>query len=603
MRKVRGVWRLVKQFMRPYVALVVVAIFFMLSTAALDAYALKRLQPVLESIFQTLEKADDAGATAAMEELWHRSLLLMLAFAAAATGQGFSTYLAAWVGQGVVRDIRQRLFERLETASLRFLQRRPTGELVSRISNDTMLLQRTLSGQLADLVIAPAGVAFYLGLMFYTSWRLSLLMLVMVPSVLGFTKLMAAAVRRHARRAQEKMADVAARIEETFFALRVVRVFGLEGIMAKRFWRANDGAMRENLRTSRLQAASRFASGGLGAAGVVAVLILGGREIIAGRLGAAALMTFIFYALRAGTQLGKLTQIILAVQQAEAAALRTIELLQAEQEPPDPPDAIEPAELHGALEFRDVWFSYEENRPALRGVSFSVEPGEHVAIVGPSGGGKTTIANLAARLYDPERGQVLVDGVDLRKIRRDWYRRQIALVPQETILFAATVRENIAYGRPDATEEEIVEAARAAYADEFIRALPQGYDTVLADMGQNLSGGQRQRIAIARAFLRRPKILIMDEATSALDRHSEAAVQRAVRELLRGRTAIIIAHRLSTIQDADRILVVADGRIVEEGTHAELMSRGGLYSKLYRAQATAAEDAGAVQAAREGGQA
>jgi ABC-type multidrug transport system fused ATPase/permease subunit len=298
-------------------------------------------------------------------------------------------------------------------------------------------------------------------------------------------------------------------------------------------------------------------------------------------------MTFLFLAVQAGNYLSKFAQEILSLQQAEGSARRVLELLDEPPEPSDPDEATDIEEVKGQLVFENVTFAYQEGQPVLDGFSLTVEPGEHLAIVGPSGAGKTTVANLAARLYDPDGGRILIDGRDLKLVRRASYRRHVALVPQDTVLFAATVRENIAFGRPEASLEEVVDAAKAAGAHEFIAELPAGYETELTDLGQNLSGGQRQRIAIARALLRRPSILILDEATSALDRESEAAVQEALATLMAGRTAIIIAHRLSTIKHAYRIVVLLDGKVVEEGTHDQLLLARGVYYRLYHAQAEA----------------
>jgi subfamily B ATP-binding cassette protein MsbA len=583
----RAVWTLAKQYGRPYWGVILGGLVASSATAGLNGLALKRLQPVFEAMFVALEKAHTVGAHEQLQKLWHASLVLFAAFMAASVGAAVSSYAMAWAGQHIVKDLRRELFERLEMMSLRFFEVRPVGELISRVSNDTSVLMRTVSGDLADLVMAPLSALVLAVLMVQISWRLALLTLVGVPVVLVITRLLGHGVRLHARRAQERMAALTARLNEAFTGIRVVKTLGLERIMAQRFLTENLGVVREQLRVARLRCSAEPLAGFLGGAGVVATLLLGGREIILGRLTAAALMTFLILALRAGAFVSKFSLQLLAIHQAEGAAQRVLELLATEVEPPDPPDALELEEVRGELEFDHVTFAYDPERPVLDGFSLRIGAGEHVAIVGPSGAGKTTVANLAARAYDPDAGQVRVDGHDLRKIKRACYRRLVALVPQDTVIFAATVRENIAFGRPGASEEEIIAAARAAQAHEFIQALPQGYDTPLTDLGQNLSSGQRQRLAVARALLRQPRILILDEATSALDRENEAALLGAVEKLMAGRTVITIAHRLAAVQDADRIVVMLDGRVVEQGTHEELLRAGGVYHRLYYAQAEA----------------
>jgi subfamily B ATP-binding cassette protein MsbA len=582
-----GLWTLVRRFLRPYVTVISLGFVLMGITAGLNGIAMQKLQPVLKATFEAMQVGSPAQHVAEMHKLWMAALLLFGALAAAAIGQGLSAYMASWAGQHILRDIRAALFGHLESVSTAFYQRRPVGELISRISNDTAVLSRTFSGDMATVVLAPLSAAVFLAMMVRMSWRLSILMLLVAPTVPGVTKLLGGSVRKHARRAQERLGALSARIQETFVGIRVVRAFGLEPVMADRFEIESRGVVYETLRVERLKSASRPLSMISAALGVVATLMLGANEIYAHRLDAAGLMTFLFLAVQAGNYLSKLTQELLAIHQAEGSAIRIAELLDEPTEPPDPPDAVDLEDCRGELAFDNVSFRYDSDRPVLDHFSLRVAPGEHVAIVGPSGGGKTTVANLAARLYDPDSGEIRVDGVSLRRVKRKAYRKLEALVPQDTTLFATSVKENIGYGRLGASDEEIIEAAKAAQAHGFIMALPQGYDSPLAELGHNLSGGQRQRLAIARALLRRPRILILDEATSALDRESERAVQVALGQLMRGRTTIIIAHRLSTIRDADRIVVLVEGRVIEEGTHEELLRMEGVYHRLYYAQAEA----------------
>jgi subfamily B ATP-binding cassette protein MsbA len=372
----------------------------------------------------------------------------------------------------------------------------------------------------------------------------------------------------------------------------------MESFVDGLFGKANLAVFRTSVRTARLRAINVPVAGLLTIIGLSVALIIGGNEIIAGRMGGASdLIAFMGAMVLMGTGVARSTKLNLLVQQAAAPCSRIWEIIDTQSTLIDAPDAIELPSIEGRITFRDVSFAYDaDSPPVLTNLSVEVEPGQVVALAGPSGAGKTTVANLVPRLYDVTSGAVLVDGHDVRRVTRASLRRFMGIVPQDTVLFATTVRENIAYGRDDATLEQVIAAAQAAQAHEFISAMPNGYETDIGEGGVKLSGGQRQRIAIARALLRDPRVLILDEATSSLDAESESAVQAAISRLLQGRTALIIAHRLSTIRDADRILVMDRGRVVEEGTHTQLMAAGGLYRALYETQLREEATAGATEA-------
>ncbi len=374
--------------------------------------------------------------------------------------------------------------------------------------------------------------------------------------------------------------------------MRVIKTFGLEPQSQSRFERETTGVLNAEMKTALVKAVGMppvFIMVGL----VTAVaLVFGGEQIVAGRVAPSTLVMFMLYLQLAAVELTSTIRLYVQLQNAEAAAERTLAVLNEKQDVEDAPGAPDLEQVEGAITFEHVDFSYDGEHPVLTDFCLDIAAGEVVALAGPSGAGKSTVANLVPRLYDPQRGRVLIDGTDVKTVRQQSLKRFMGSVPQETILFGASVRENIAYGREGATEEEIVAAAQAAHAHDFILELPEGYETQVGERGTRLSGGQRQRIAIARAFLRDPRILILDEATSSLDTESEAAVHAALATLLEGRTALIIAHRLSTIRNADRIIVMAEGRIVEQGGHDELLQRDGLYRRLYESKELLGRDDG-----------
>jgi subfamily B ATP-binding cassette protein MsbA len=521
-----------------------------------------------------------------------RALLLGACMALLALGllatvfEMIGVYLTQYLGQAVLRGVRQSVFEHLQTQPLSYFENQRSGDLISRLTNDTTVLQGLFSAPVTTMLSSLPTALGMVVYMFILSWRLAMVVFVMLPVIALLVVVIGGRLRRQARTVQQRMADLVAFIEQTLTGMRVIQAFGMETVVDGMFGKANDGVFRSAVRMARLRALNVPASVALPIVGLVVSLLVGGNEIISGRMaGGSSLVAFVFAMLLLGTHIAHITRLNLVLQHGAASCGRLWEVLDTPSQMTDAPDAVELARMEGRIEFRGVSLVYDEEAgPVLHNLSLTVRPGEVVAFAGPSGAGKTSLVNLVPRLYDVSAGEVLVDGHDVRQVTRASLRGFMGIVPQDTVLFATSVRENIAYGRSEATEEEIVAAAQAAQAHEFVQALPQGYDTEIGERGAKLSGGQRQRIAIARALLRDPRVLILDEATSSLDAESESAVQAAIARLLEGRTALIVAHRLSTIRNADRIVVLERGRIVEEGSHDQLMAAGGLYRALYETQ-------------------
>lgn len=505
--------------------------------------------------------------------------------------RGFATYgqnyMMAYVGQRVVIDIRETLFKHLQRLDQAYFDTRKTGVIMSNITSDVGALQQAIVDNLISFMTEGVTLVGSLVFMFYLDWKLSLLTLIIVPVVLGLTNVFGKRLRSAGHEVQGRTADITAFLQEVISGARVIRSFARESFEFKRFEKENknnfDAAMKATKLTAIMGPMVEFSA----AIAVVVILWYGGYSVVQGYITAGSLIAFLIYAINLANPVKRLTQVYGNIQKALAAGDRVIDILETQPHVKELPTAKTMDHVKGEVHFDNVQFSYDAENLALKGVTLHVKPGETVAIVGPSGAGKSTIANLLPRFYDVTGGSIRIDGMDIREATFTSLRENIGLVPQDTMLFNASVRDNILYGRLDATEEEVLAAAKAANAIEFIEKLPQGFDTMVGERGNSLSGGQRQRIAIARAILKNPSILILDEATSALDTESEKIVQEALERLMKGRTALVIAHRLSTVQHADHIVVLQQGSVVEEGTHDELLALQGLYSHLYTVQFSA----------------
>ena len=493
-------------------------------------------------------------------------------------------YLMSFVGQKIVNDIREKLYCHLQTLSLSYFDRRKTGNIMSNLTNDVSALQTAIAGNLISFVQEAVILAGSLVSMFALYWKLTLLTLVIVPLVVVTINFFGGRLRKAGHDVQGKMADITALLEEAISGIRIIRSFNREEFEIKRFVVQNDKNFWALMTTTKLTSMLTPFIQFFAAIAVTGIIWYGGMSVIEGKMTAGALIAFLIYAINLANPVRRISEIYGDIQKSLAAADRVFETLDTMPEVQEKKNAITLPKVQGHIVFDHVSFAYDKDHEALTDFNLEVKPGQVVALVGPSGAGKSTVANLLPRFYDITGGKLMIDGVNIKDVTFSSLRQQIGLVPQETMLFNASVRDNILYGRLDASEEDVIAAAKAANAHEFIMDLPQGYDTHVGDRGNALSGGQRQRIAIARAILKNPQILILDEATSALDTESEKIVQAALDRLMEGRTAVVIAHRLSTVRNADDIVVIDHGKIVEEGTHTELLAKNGLYASLYAVQ-------------------
>lgn len=512
------------------------------------------------------------------------ALLLILVFLARSLFDFGQNYFVAFAGERLVANMRQQLYKHLQGLPLNFFSDWRTGEMMSRVTTDVVAIQNGLTTNILNLVQGLVMLIGSLVIILLLNWRLTLLFVTLVPVIVIIALLIGGRLKKASREVQQELGNVNTILEETLSTIRIVKAFGREPYEIQRFNTGIEQVFQVSLKRVRIRAVFAPIVNFVAFTAIVLVIWYGGNEVLVGHLSPGQLISFIIYMILIAEPFQSLSMIYTQMQEALGAAERIFELLDTEQEPPDQPGAIALPEISGEIMLDNVCFSYRQDLPVLHNISIHIRAGETVAFVGPSGAGKTTLLSLIPRLFQLTSGHIFIDGYDLQQVQLHSLREKIAIVQQEPVLFGGTIRENIAYGRLDASQADIEAAAQAANASEFITQLPDGYDSVVGERGVKLSVGQRQRITIARAILRNPHILMLDEATSALDNESEVLVQEALNRLMQHCTTLVIAHRLTTIEHADRIIVMEKGCIVEQGTHAELIARNGLYTRLYTRQ-------------------
>ncbi len=561
-------------YVKPYkTKLIIALIASILATLVWLAVPLG-LRELLDAVF-------DDGDLVLLNQV---TLVLIGLFISQALLGFWGSYSLDWIGEKIVADLRKNLYEHLNRLSLKFYSNQRLGEITSRLTNDVAAIRDAVTGSLSEGLTQSINLLGSVVLMIYLNWRLSLIIFVTVPVITIAVRYFGQLIRKLSREVQDRLADTTAIAEEALGAIESVKSFAREPYEVGRYNMGVD-TLFDTARKRVLFSNLFWSSVGVVFMSTMIVIFwFGGTEVLAGRLTAGDLVAFIFFAFNIGRSMSGMARVYTVFSSAVGASERIFGLLEEKPGVEDHSDAVEMSEVAGAVSFENVSFHYEDNQPVLRDISFSCNPGDIVALVGPSGAGKTTLLKLIPRFYDVQKGTIRFDGVDISKVTQQSLRNQIAVVPQDIQLFGSTIRENIRYGRLDATDQEVEEAATFAQAHDFIMAHPDGYDALVGERGIKLSGGQRQRVAIARAILKEPNILLLDEATSSLDSESEAAVQVALNHLMKRCTTFVISHRLSTIQNATTILVMDEGRISEQGTHQQLLDQNGLYRRLYDIQ-------------------